>query len=36
MGFGNQGRHNYSFTTELHTALVYGGGDDDLWVFVDR
>ncbi len=41
--FGNQGQpHNYSFTTELHTVFVYGGGetfsftgDDDVFVFID-
>jgi fibro-slime domain-containing protein len=43
-GFGNEGRdHNFHFTTELHTAFAYKGGetfqflgDDDLWVFVNR
>ncbi len=42
--FGNQGQpHNYSFTTELHTVFVYGGGeifsftgDDDVFVFIDN
>ena len=43
-GFGNQGQnHNFSFTTELHTAFVYNGGetfafvgDDDVWVFINN
>jgi fibro-slime domain-containing protein len=47
MGFGMSGQdhdgveHNFHFTTEIHTAFVYGGGesftfrgDDDVWVFV--
>lgn len=42
-GFGNDGdAHNYFFTTEVHTTLVYQGGevmtfggDDDVWVFLD-
>jgi fibro-slime domain-containing protein len=50
-GFGDQGLdngetppvlHNYLFSTELHTAFRYKGGetfrfegDDDLWVFIN-
>ena len=43
-GFGNQNQpHNFSFTTEIHTAFIYHGGetfsfygDDDVWVFINK
>lgn len=44
LGFGDENRpHNFHFTTEIHTAFTYRGGevftfrgDDDVWVFVNR
>jgi fibro-slime domain-containing protein len=48
-GFGNSAvgddgkRHNFSFTTEIHTQFIYSGketfqfqGDDDVWVFINK
>jgi len=42
-GWGDEGlAHNFHFTTEIHTAFKYDGGetfhfsgDDDLWIFVN-
>jgi len=48
-GWGNSGtaeddqRHNFHFTTEVHTEFRYNGGesftfigDDDVWVFINK
>ena len=44
MAKANDGkRHNFGFTTELHTQFLYSGGetfnfqgDDDVWVFINN
>jgi fibro-slime domain-containing protein len=43
-GLGNEKKqHNYAFTTEIHTAFLYNGGeiftfqgDDDVFVFINK
>jgi fibro-slime domain-containing protein len=43
VGFGNEkNKHNYHFTTEIHTTFTYNGGevftfqgDDDVWVYIN-